>query len=95
MKKAIEFAETTETKSRSREVQLLVNLIQPDPQYQPFFLSDEACFLDITSEGTAEIEAKLCSYFQGDLPAPITTPLWQFIEIVKQRYPGWPDETYH
>lgn len=95
MPKKIEFAETIETDNRPREIQLLINLIQPDPEYQPLFLSDEACFLDITSESRETIEAKLRAYFRGDLPAPVTTPLWQFIEIVKQRYPGWPDEIHH
>ncbi len=40
----------------------------------------------------AEIEDRLKFYFKGELPAPLSTSIWQFIEIVKQRYPGWPDE---
>ena len=76
----------------SRELQLLLNVVEPDPEFQPFYLAEDACFLAISSDEVSAIEARLRYYFNGDLPAPVTTPLLQFIQIVKQRYPGWPDE---
>ncbi len=88
---SIEVAESEETEKRKREVQLIINIVEPDPEYQPFFISDEACFFDISSQHEKEIEDKLKFYFKGELPASLTTPIWQFIEIVKQCYPGWPD----
>jgi hypothetical protein len=88
----IEIAESEETGKREREVQLLMNVVEPDPEYQAFFISDEACFYDICGQDEKEIEERLSFYFKGELPAPLKTPIWRFIEIVKQRYPGWPDE---
>lgn len=91
MKKTIEFAETIETEKFSREIQLLINVVEPDPGYQPFFVSDDACFFDITGATEQEIEAKLRFYFKGELPAALKTPLWRFAEIVKSQYPEWPE----
>ncbi|MEJ2407224.1 MAG: hypothetical protein P8171_23660 [Candidatus Thiodiazotropha sp.] len=88
----IEVAESEETGKREREVQLLMNVVEPDPEYQAFFISDEACFYDISGQDEKEIEERLRFYFKGELPAPLKTPIWQFVEIVKQHYPGWPDE---
>ena len=92
MSKKIELAETTETERRDREVQLVLNVVEPDPEYQPIVVSDEASFFDISGQPEAEIESRLRFYFKGELPAPLTTPIWQFIEVVKTRYPGWPEE---
>ena len=92
MTKKFEPADTNETDKREREVQLLVNLIEPDPEYQPYFISDLASLYDITAQMPEEMEAKIRFYFKGDLPASLTTPIWQFVDLVKQRYPGWPDE---
>ena len=91
MKKRIEFATSEEIEKRDREVRLIINIVEPDPKFQPMFISDEACFYDITAKNEKEIEENLRFYFKGELPAELGTPIWQFIEIVKQRYPGWPD----
>jgi hypothetical protein len=88
----LEFADNDETESRSREVQLLQNVIEPDPEYQALFISDEANLLDISGLDSKEIEARIRFYFKGDLPAPLNIPVWQFIEMVKQKYPRWPEE---
>lgn len=88
----IEAAESGAVDSREREVQLIMNIVEPDPEYQAIFISDNACFYDITGQDAKEIEAKLKFYFKGELPAPLSTPIWKFIDIVKQRYPGWPEE---
>ncbi|MCQ3831155.1 hypothetical protein HXX02_17110 [Microbulbifer elongatus] len=87
-----EIAESDEIEKREREVQLIMNIVEPDPEYQATFISDEACFYDISGQDEKEIEERLKFYFKGDLPAPLITPVWQFIEIVKRRYPGWPEE---
>lgn len=92
MSKNIEFVESEEIDKREREVQLIINIVEPDPEYQPSFISDEACFYDITGKDEKEIEESLRFYFKGDLPASLSTPVWQFIEQVKLRYPSWPDE---
>jgi hypothetical protein len=88
----IEAAESIETENREREIQLILNVIEPDPEYQATFISDDACFYDISGLDEIEIEERLRFYFKGELPASLRTPVWKFIDIVKQRYPRWPDE---
>ena len=90
--KQIKIAESEEIEKRKREVQLIMNVIEPDPEYQSFFISDKSIIYDLSGQDEKEIEERLKFYFKGELPAPLSTPVWQFIEIVKQRYPGWPDE---
>jgi hypothetical protein len=92
MSERIEFAESDEVEKCRREMQLIFNVIEPDPEYQPMFVSDEANFFDISGLNENEMEARLRFYFKGELPAPLSTPIWQFIYIVKARYPGWPDD---
>jgi len=92
MKKKIELAKSINSEELSREIQLLINVVEPDPEYQPFFVSDEACFFNITLYDEDVIEKRLRFYFNGDLPADLNTPLWKFAEIVKKKYPNWPDE---
>ena len=92
MGKKIEFAESVEIEKRSREVQLIINVVEPDPEYQATFISDEASFFDISGQDEAEIESRLRFYFKGELPASLRTPIWQFIEIVKTQYSGWPED---
>ena len=92
MDKTIESCETIEVDKRSREIRLILNIVEPDPEYQPIFLSDKASFFDISGIDEAEIESRLRFYFKGDLPAPLGTLLWHFVEIVKTQYPGWPDD---
>ncbi|RCU45196.1 hypothetical protein DU002_17370 [Corallincola holothuriorum] len=91
MDNVLRLADTMETEKRAREVQLLINVIEPDPEFQPCFVSDLASLYDVTAQLPEVIEEKIRFYFKGDLPAPINTPLWQFVDLVKQRYPGWPE----
>jgi hypothetical protein len=43
--KKVVLAPSSETEARQREVQLLINIAQPDPKYQPFIVTDEASLL--------------------------------------------------
>lgn len=88
----VEAAESEEVEKREREVRLIMNVVEPDPEYQAIFISDDACFYDISGQDEEVIKERLKFYFKGELPAPLNTPVWQFIEIVKRRYPGWPGE---
>ena len=88
----MEFAKSTETEKRKREIQLIINLVEPDPEYQPLFISDEANLFDVLGQDEEEVEEKLRFYFKGDLPAPIGAVLWKFVDSVKSKYPKWPDE---
>lgn len=88
----IESCDTYETQKREREIQLLINIIEPDPEYQPTFISDEATFLDITAQNDKITKSRLEFYFKGELPAPLHTPLWKFVDLIKTHFSGWPEE---
>ena len=87
----IEFADDTETKRRSREIQVLVNILEPDPVLQPYFLSDEASIGEISMDSGELIIRRLESYFGQPLKLSLDLPLWKLVDQIKQFYPGWPD----
>jgi hypothetical protein len=80
-----------ETKKRSREIQLLVNLIEPDPKMQPWFISDEGRVFDICSLEEDEIRRRLGVHFRGPIHSNLEAPLWKFVDLLKAEFPGWPD----
>jgi hypothetical protein len=87
-----ELASQDETERRQREVQLLINVAEPDPEYQAFLLTDEASLLDAVP-GTPElIQRRLDFYFGGPLDIPLRTPLWKYVDEVKARRTGWPSD---
>lgn len=92
LSKNIEIASQTETDRRTREVQILVNIIEPDPEYQPLLLTDEASPFDVTAAEPELIQARLEFYFRRPLPVPLSTPLWQLVDGLKIAFPGWPDD---
>ncbi len=61
--KRFEIAPDTEVQRRAREVQLLLNVIEPDPEYQPFVLTDEASVFDAVGHEEDEIRRRLELYF--------------------------------
>jgi hypothetical protein len=90
--KKIEIASSAETESRKREVQLLINVVESDPQYQAFILTDEASLLDCVLAEPSEIYRRLNTYFLADLGLDIRIPVWRLVDCIKQLRPGWPDE---
>ena len=90
--KKIEIAPSSQTESRRREVQLLINIAEPDPEYQPFILTDEASLLDAVGTEAEEISRRLNSYFGVDLALDIALPVWRLVDEIKRLRPGWPDE---
>lgn len=89
--KQIELAPSLETESRKREVQLLINIAEPDPEYQPFILTDEASLLDAVGTQPAEISRRLVAYFGADLGLDLRTPVWRMVDEIKRIRPGWPE----
>jgi hypothetical protein len=87
----LELGDDTETKRRSREIQILVNLLEPDPNLQPYFLSDKASVAQITLDGLDVIILRLESYFGKPLNVSLDQPLWKLVDQLKDMYPGWPD----
>lgn len=61
-----EIADDTETQARAREVKVLLNIVEPDPEYQPFILTDEASLFDAVGAGEEEMLRRLALYFGGD-----------------------------
>ena len=90
--KKIEVAESVETAAREREVQLLINIAEPDPEYQPFILTDEASLLDAVATAPAEIAVRLRAYFCADLGLDLRLPVWRLVDEIKRHLPGWPDD---
>lgn len=87
----IEVAPTVETELRAREVQLLLNIIEPDPDLQAFLVTDEASALDVSSHSAEVVRARLETYLRRPLPMSLRTPLWILVDAIRRELPGWPD----
>jgi len=88
--KKIELADHVETDARQREIQLLINIVEPDPEYQPFILTDEASLFDAVGSDEDTMTQRLKSYF-GGFDSPLRLPLWKLVDAIKTHHPGWPD----
>jgi hypothetical protein len=88
-KRVIEVASTSRVDELEDEIQLLINIIQPNPRYQPI-ITDEACALDCSSASSETIRARLECYF-GKLPFKLTTPLCEVVRIFREIDPDWPE----
>lgn len=89
--KKIELADQVETKVREREIQLLINIVEPDPQYQPFILTDEASLFDAVGTDEETMKRRLKSYFGSDFDFSLRLPLWKLVDAIKSSYSSWPD----
>ncbi len=89
--KKLELAEQVETDARRREVQLLINIVEPDPQYQPFILTDEASLFAAVGTDEATMKRRLEFYFGEDCDLPLQFPIWKLVDVLKKRRPGWPE----
>jgi hypothetical protein len=87
-----EIASTVETERRSREIQLLINVVEPDPEYQPILITDEATFFDAIGVDSDVIKRRLDFYFGRKLGISLHLPLWKFVDQAKDFMPGWPDD---
>jgi hypothetical protein len=88
----IEIAPSIETVARGREVQLIINIAEPDPEFQPSVLTDEASLLDAVPTSPPEIARRLDAYFRADLELDLALPLWRLVDTIKRLRPGWPDD---
>lgn len=90
--RSAELDSSTETVARGREVQLLINIAEPDPEFQPYVLTDEASLLDAVPTAPSEIARRLDAYFRADLELDLSLPLWRLVDTIKRLRPGWPDQ---
>lgn len=91
--KPLQIAPSSETDARKREVQLLINIAEPDPEYQPRLLTDEASLLDAVGTSPEEINRRLIAYFGSDLSLAIELPVWRVVDEIKRLRPGWPESS--
>lgn len=80
-----------QTTRYAREIQLLLNVIEPDPEYQPQFLSDEASLLDCLGTDESIIVKRLSEYFGTAFTHSIRQPVWKLVEELKRTHVGWPE----
>jgi DNA polymerase IIIc chi subunit len=90
-RKKFEIAGDEEVKKRRREIQLLMNIQEPDPEYQPFLFTDEAFVFDVNGDSEEEIREKYSFYFKENFSLSFNMPLWKLVDEIKIKYPGWPD----
>jgi hypothetical protein len=90
----VEVAPIAETELRVREVQLLINVIQPDPAYQPCLVTDEASPLDVASLPQEVVRERLEAYLKRPLPCDLRTPLWKLVDAIKREIPEWPERSH-
>src|SRR5260370_42397894 len=85
-----ELADQTETDTRQREIQLLLNIVEPDPNYQPFILTDEASLFSALGSDEETIRRRLNSYFGGVIDLQLDCPMWKLVAAIKRQRPDWP-----
>jgi len=95
MAPSFEQASDDETQKREREIRILINLVQPDPQYQPFVLTDESLLTDLSSESLTSMAERFDHYFRAQYNAPFDFdargPIWQVVDRIRDRHPDWPE----
>jgi hypothetical protein len=89
--KTIELADHTQTDARAREIQLIINIVEPDPEYQDPLVTDEATLLDAVGVDEATMNQRLKQNFGADFDLSLRLPLWKLVDAIKTRYSGWPD----
>ena len=90
--KPFEIAPDTEIQHRAREVQFLLNVVEPDPEYQPFVLTDGASLFDAVGLDEDEIRRRLGAYFGQPFAFDLSQPVWRLVDEIRTWRPGWPEE---
>jgi hypothetical protein len=83
-------ADDSETQARLREVQLLINVIEPDPRWQPTFVSDRASLLDCLGNDEPDMLRRLAFYFGRPPGVDLREPVWRVVDRLKALFPDWP-----
>ena len=64
-------------------MQLLINVAEPDPEYQPFIITDEASLLDAVATDKAELECRFATYFGASLGLDLRAPIWREQQVAR------------
>ena len=79
-----ELESQTESLKRKREIDTLVQIIEREPRYRPWFISDRASLLDIFGDSQQEIKDKLEAYFGNKLEISLDQPIWKLVDELKR-----------
>jgi hypothetical protein len=90
--KKFELADQTETDARRREIQLLLNIVEPDPDYQPFILTDEASLFSAVGSDEETLRRRLNFYFGDGVDLQLHLPMWKLVDDIKRQRPDWPED---
>lgn len=89
--KRLEFASDLETRARWAAVVRLLEIVEPDADYRPWFISDEASLFDCTGYEEHEILAALRQEFGAGFLVQIGQPIWKVVDDIRRSFPAWPD----
>jgi len=90
--KKLELADQMQTDVRRREIQILINVVEPDPEYQPFILTDEASLFAAVDADEETMTRRLNSYFGDGIELQLRLPMWKLVDDIKRQRPGWPED---
>ncbi len=85
----MEFTSASETEQRSRAVTALLNVLEPDPEYQPAFISDEATVLDCLADEEEALRNRLERYFGAAVTHDLRQPVWRLADQLQVSFPDW------
>jgi hypothetical protein len=85
-------ADDARTRSRRREIQLIINIIEPDPAWQPWLITDEAALGDLLGNDENEMRGRLDFDFGLELAVDLGQPDWRVVDEIKKRLPDWPTD---
>ncbi len=86
---SFELASSTEIESRQADVDALVAIIEPDPEFRPYFLSDEASVFEVTMDSEEEILARLTARIGKGIDFSLHEPLWRIVDHLNATRPDW------
>ena len=86
-----EFCDDSNVSARSTLIAALIAVVEPDPEYWPYFISDEATIWDVSAETQEVIESRLRAEF-GSIVFDLGLPLWRLADSIKAQVPRWMEE---
>ena len=85
-----ELASNDNTTRYRREIQLLINIQQPDPEYQPLLITDESIIFDFITDDESSIRNRFSDYFEQPFTLSLAQPIWKLVEQIQIQQPDWP-----
>ena len=82
-KNDIEFDGTDQAEEFEREIQLLLNLVEPDPEFQALFIGDKASLLDCVGTDADVMMRRLKECFGDSFAFELKTSLPELVRLLK------------